>query len=892
MKISVLLAALSAAGIAWAGTFHDLGRLDNAKIVPGAYIVEYLDRDHQPSYSRHNNPHQPEASSVRDMNGLRSALKTRQVDYVVRTEYGIFNGAAIHVHSDHDGTDLAAIPGIKNVWPLRLFLSPKPLASTFNPKDPLSASLHSMTGVDILQRQFNLTGKGVKVGVIDTGIDYKHPAFALPGQKEGCFGSACRVAFGWDFVGDNYNGSNTPTPDKDPMDCQGHGSHVAGIIGANAMNITSPRPPQPFVGVAPDVTLGAYRIFGCDGQVGEDVIMAAMEKAFKDGMDIINLSLGGGSSYKTNAQAVLGDKLASLGLIVAAAAGNDGADGVWMVSDASLGDNSTSVASFDNIYGNYYSFTYGNATYPYSVAVKYGKPSINLPGNVTMVPLLTPNGTLSDGCDAKAFASANVTGKVVLALGNEACSSDIRATNAKKAGATAILTQTAPFGMATLGGIESFPMASLENKAGKGLLQAYKANAANTFTWSKNESSFQAEAGGGPSVFSSYGLDGDLRSKPDIGAPGGDILSTYPLKQGGYALLSGTSMATPYIAGANALYIQFRNGKLPADEIRKIFKNTAKISQNYGTKTFASVAKQGAGLLNVLNAIMTKASVSPDHVDLLDSIRLKKSAVLTFQSIANQTETYTLSHVPADALNSYPSKNATFPLRIPTIEADHAQVTFSQTQIVVPPSGSIQVNVTFQEPATGSADQFPIYSGYIVATPTNKDGVVIHVSYTGLKGDVSKVPIMDTARGFPYLRMYDVASGNLTKITNKGNSTFDMKKSAPVIQTRWGSHTPSGEIRVYDGNKTALLGFLSSENMGVAFGPAGREKYSDPQRGLIVSNWLWNGKIVAPSANMTAAKPTQLKSGSYQIVVACQRKFTKGNYPADYEVYDVGTVKF
>lgn len=78
------------------------------------------------------------------------------------------------------------------------------------------------------------------MGVIDTGVDYTHHALG------GCFGPGCRVAYGYDFVGDAYTGDSEPQPDDDPRDtCNGHGTHVAGIIGANDkhMNLT---------GVAPD----------------------------------------------------------------------------------------------------------------------------------------------------------------------------------------------------------------------------------------------------------------------------------------------------------------------------------------------------------------------------------------------------------------------------------------------------------------------------------------------------------------------------------------------------------------------------------------------------------------------------------------------------------------
>ena len=81
----------------------------------------------------------------------------------------------------------------------------------------------------------------------------------------GCFGPGCKVAFGKDLVGDAYDGTNTPIPDDDPMDCLGHGTHVAGIIAASN---------DPYVlGVAPNATLGIYKVFGCADSVANDVLI-------------------------------------------------------------------------------------------------------------------------------------------------------------------------------------------------------------------------------------------------------------------------------------------------------------------------------------------------------------------------------------------------------------------------------------------------------------------------------------------------------------------------------------------------------------------------------------------------------------------------------------------
>jgi minor extracellular serine protease Vpr len=159
--------------------------------------------------------------------------------------------------------------------------------------DPELVHALAMTGADNAH-DAGYTGEGVKVAVMDTGIDYDNPALG------GCFGADCRVTNGHDFVGDRFNASGSggaliPHPDNDPDDCQGHGTHVAGIVGAdgtvNDVEIT---------GVAPGVTFGAYRVFGCDGSTTADIMLAAMERALADDMDILNMSIG--SAFNTHPQ--------------------------------------------------------------------------------------------------------------------------------------------------------------------------------------------------------------------------------------------------------------------------------------------------------------------------------------------------------------------------------------------------------------------------------------------------------------------------------------------------------------------------------------------------------------------------------------------------------------
>ncbi|KAF9423318.1 hypothetical protein BGZ76_003669, partial [Entomortierella beljakovae] len=646
-----------------------------------------------------------------------------------------------------------------------------------------------------------------------------------------------------------------------------------------------PAPPQPFVGVAPEVTFGAYRVFGCTGSSGNDIILAAMELAFNDGMDVINMSLSAGSAYKENPTAILAEKLIARGMALAGAAGNNGDSGVGMVADTGLGDSASAVASFDNAYGRYDSFTYGGVAHPYSPSIAWAK-AINLP-NAVLIPIFEKDGSLSDGCDAAIYTGLDVKGKVVLALGDVTrCKSGGRGAIAKTAGAAGMLVQTTPYGIASLGGNPEFPMGSIENQAGEDLLAIWKKTPTAALSWGNEQTSFLIEGGGTPSEFSSIGLDGDLRSKPDLAGPGGNILSTYPLAKGGYAVLSGTSMATPYVAGSHAIYMQAKKRKVRGDVLRGVLKNTASIKSNFGSKTFTSAAKQGAGLVNVLNAILTTSSITPDHIDLLDSVNFRKSIKITLKNHGKHTETYTLSHVAADAYVSYNGNN-TFPYATPEIEAYSASVKFSADKIKIKAGQSAKITLRFKEPKKGDAKVWPLYSGYVIATPKSKGGIPVHVPYTGIKGDIRNVPIMDTDLGLPAALLIN-EEDKFEDIPKDYVFDFGAKKFAALI--RLGSHSPDSSIRVVDSKSKKFVGFLYSENLRGAFGPLGRNPGHNDDGSLSFHTFVWAGQVVAtPEVN---AIPTLVQSGSYDIVVAAQKKLTKGAYPADFEVYNIATVKY
>lgn len=245
----------------------------NETIIPGAYIVEFMaGHDHTLFYR---------------------SLAVDGVDIMPRMNmsFKLFNGSSFSIakRGGHVGiaSKISVMPSVKRIWPMRLYQAPN-LAShglrgrvrgtPFPDLDGIghaskhgdataarnhSNSPHSMTQVDRLHAA-GYTGKGARIAIIDTGVDYKHPALG------GCFGKGCLISGGYDLAGHKYDGTSPPEPAPYPYDsCNGHGTHVAGIIGARPNEMG-------FTGVAPGAALSMYKVFSCLGLTSsstDDILM-------------------------------------------------------------------------------------------------------------------------------------------------------------------------------------------------------------------------------------------------------------------------------------------------------------------------------------------------------------------------------------------------------------------------------------------------------------------------------------------------------------------------------------------------------------------------------------------------------------------------------------------
>ena len=668
---------------------------------------------------------------------FRTEAKAEGLQYSERFAYGrLFNGLSIKVGKGQLNT-LQGLSSVKATYPvLRAELEP---VST-----PDLATAVVMTGAD-LANSSGFTGTGVKVAVMDTGIDYDHADLGGDGttrSNSSVFPTA-RVIAGHDFVGDAFNAdpnsaafNPTPSPDAFPDDCNGHGTHVSGIVGANGT----------VKGVAPDVTFGAYRVFGCEGSTTADIMLAAMERALADGMHILNMSIG--SAFQTWPQyptAAGADALVDAGMVVVTSIGNSGVDGLYSASAPGVGNKVIGTASYDNSHINALTFnTSGGRQVPYlTITTTDDPPTSGTTPEVVYVGRGCPGAGLTPPGADDAYL-ANPAGKVAL-IDRGACTFAAKYDRAVAAGAVDVVIANNVAGIFAGGGVVGQPGISAVgiSLADGNALRSEISAGPTTLTWTANRVNAVNPTGGLISSFSSYGLNAELTLKPDIGAPGGLIRSTWPLEKGAHAIVSGTSMASPHVAGAAALLRQARP-TLAASEFRAILQNSAdpkNWSGNPGLGFLEFVHRQGAGMVDVDDSILSTTTVTPSKISLGEGEG--GTATLSIRNNSASAQTYTMSHAPA--LNTAPNANSPFAFGVQT---GFAGVTFAPSSVTVPAGGTGTVVAAIT--ANPGIAQQSQYGGYLRATTGG--GQVYSVPYAGLKGDYQSIVVLHpTANGFPWL---------------------------------------------------------------------------------------------------------------------------------------------
>jgi minor extracellular serine protease Vpr len=805
-------------------------------------------------------------------NAFRSAARATGVSYSERYAYGdLWNGFSVSASAASIG-QIQRIAGVKNIWPVASFSLPQPTGGEVLDL----ASALAMTGADVAQNEFGLSGKGVRVGVIDTGLDYNHPDLG------GCFGSSCRVFTGWDFVGNAYNNDSTsllydptPVPDADPDDCNGHGTHVSGIVGANGA----------VTGVAPGVRFGAYRVFGCDGSTSADIMLAAMERALHDHMDIINMSIGSAFQWPQYPTAVGADRLVGKhGIVVVASIGNSGANGLYAAGAPGLGEKVIGVASFDNARSTQLAFTIS----PDALAIGYNRASGAPPSPLTGTFPLSRTGTqttTNDACSAGTPpAPGSLSGTIAL-IRRGSCTFYEKARNAQLAGAVGVVLYNNAAGAlsATVAGTPSvtIPVVGISQADGN-LIDTRLAAGPVSLTWTDQTVTTVQPTGNIVSGFSSYGLSPDLALKPDIGAPGGLIFSTYPLELGAYATISGTSMSSPHVAGAVALLLESRPKNLREngpEEIRAILQNTA-TPLNRTTNPangLDNVHRQGAGMLNIAAAVAATAQATPGKLSLGESQAGPQTRRITITSRPGTaaSTTYTFSHQAAAGTNP-----GTF---TPTFNTVAAAVAFSTPVVTVKNNQSASVDVTITAPASPERG---LYGGYIVAT--GSDGSTLRVPYAGLIGDYQSIPVMTGLRSAARQTGWVNNAGAIAASYNTGLAgyTFTMTEKpnpggfghptftdVPYYVIHFDHQSSSATFTAYDSTGTTALG----EAFALDFLPR-----NSTSTGFFA--FAWDGFTGPEGAQ------TMLPNGQYVLKMTLVKALGDAANPAHVETFTFGQV--
>ncbi|QNG60138.1 S8 family serine peptidase [Bacillus sp. PAMC26568] len=446
-----------------------------------------------------------------------------------------------------------------------------------------------------------LTGKGVKVGIIDTGIDYTHP----------------------DLTRSYRGGTDLIDGDSDPMETKAtdgsetfHGTHVAGIIAANGK----------LRGVAPEAEIVAYRALGPGGLGTSEQVIAAIEKAIEDKVDVLNLSLGNAVNGPDWPTSLALDRAVENGIVAVTSSGNSG-PGIWTVGSPGTSSKSISV---------------GASTPPQKI------PYLKMSGMKKMMPISALAGSkewkLEQG-DEIVFAgigeenqfNMKMKGKIVLVERGKITFTE-KALNAEKKGAKAIIIYNNMKGNFA-GNLElevGIPVVSISKEDGEWLKKQLK-NQAMVRTIYKNESDRLADFSSRGPVTYSWAI------KPDVVAPGVAIDSTVPK---GYMSLQGTSMAAPHVAGASALLIQAHPDWKP-EQIKAALMNSAERLAEKKDVYYEPI-EQGTGRIDLPRALETEALIYPGSLSFgqvpLHANRIQKKVKLTLDNQSNSKKEYSFKY--------------------------------------------------------------------------------------------------------------------------------------------------------------------------------------------------------------------------------------------------------
>lgn len=626
-----------------------------------------------------------------------------------------------------DMANMTSLSGVKEIIPQQIFSQQRDYSTPW-----VGAPAAHVSG---------FSGEGKTIAVIDTGIDYTHADFGGSGVssdydnndpslvEEGTFPTS-RVIGGYDFAGLEYDAGipslSIAQPDADPLDDGTHGSHVSGIAAGGGIDGILGS------GIAPEANLFALKVFGANGST--NLTNLAIEMAVdpngdgdpSDAVDVINMSLGSPFGNPNDTSSVASQNANDAGVVVVASAGNSGNAIPFVSGSPGSADGVITVAS--TISGGVPSFFV-----PFELADGTSLEYFAAYSGIS--PALTSNIT-GDVAQAAPFdactpLTSDLSGKVAL-ITRGTCAFTDKLNNAEEAGAiAAIVVNSVPGAPIVMGGDPvSLPGAMISLEDGTELLGELASDAVNSELAAANTKSF-TDDDNTMSAFSSRGPGPTGLFKPDISAPGSNITSALAGSGDATLTISGTSMASPQVAGMAAILRQ-KFPDLEPKAIKAIIQNTSTPASDPDSPTGTpALSLQGTGIINIEKAIQATSYAAPGGIGfgrIKPEYNESVTRNLTITNFSDTDKRYYVSYEPNNEL----------------AEGAATLSTVSEVYLQAGQSQDVEVTLDLAANAMVSGQGYTEYDGWILVTSGDE---VMRVGYQALIDPASKLSVNSQSTG-------------------------------------------------------------------------------------------------------------------------------------------------